>query len=319
MRVKLNFIKLTILLVFLNSISTTLYAYTKLAAEPFLNKDTGPVQVFGNIIEQKLPEIVAYKANTVGMTLARDISLTQGVRAGLGLSGAVTDIKTTDTLKATTDAQHLQGRVYGRYDEDLFFLEGLLSLANNRYRYIVNLPNTRLSGTNFGFQYNAKLQTGWAIPFHLIDFIPLLSVNYTSLNQKAYTMYAQHIDGTQTTVPIAAHSEASMKGGLGASIAYYGFTRADDMVVNIYFIMLREFKQTNLVMPSQFTDSGAAFWANRDARNTTLLPIKRSSINIGFNCKILLSENTLLSAQYNAELQKSYNSHSLFGKFTWAF
>ncbi len=195
------------------------------------------------------------------------------------------------------------GTLYGSYVWDNLYLNGALVVGLNQYdtRRVLNTGRVldNATGSFDGWQYGAKVEAGYPLPYGSISVVPLAALYYTHLSQDAYT--ESSLRGA--ALSINASDTDSFRTGLGARALFA--IPADNMSSSIEFraLWLHEFGDTAQVTTARFAAGGSTF-------TTTGFQPGRDSASLGLGAwfaspdgrqRVLIGYNLQLSSQYNAQ------------------
>jgi len=269
----------------------------------------GPI-VFGNSTKQSMREgLSGYKAVTAGVGFLGDAPILEDFRVGLGASYANSVVRQSNNTGSHVKIGSTQGMAYGSATYGRVFLDAVLSAGINNYhgkRNVTFMGPTATSRYN-GFQYGAKVKTGFAIPCYRIDISPIAAVQYMYLHVGQYTEQGA---GTTLNQHLNAMQTSTVRVNLGGRIAEN--SQEGTFFPEFHAFYITDVKNPQVIITSQFVEGGGSF------NSTSVVPPKHG-VNLGASVTALLSDNFTLSGGYDLEKKKSFESHSASLKFKFLF
>jgi len=265
--------------------------------------------IFGNSTKQSMREgLSGYNAATAGFGFLGDAPIAEHFRAGVGASYANSVVKQSNNTGSHITIGSTQGMAYGSATYGRLFLDAVLSAGINNYhgkRSVSFMGPTATSRYN-GFQYGAKVKTGFAIPCYCVEVSPMAAVQYMHLNVGQYTEQGagtlnQHLSSMQAS---------TVRVNLGGRIA----ERSQEGILfpEIHAFYITDVKNPQVIITSQFVEGGGSF------DSTSVVPPKHG-VNLGASITALISDDFALSGGYDLEAKKSFKSHSASLKFKFLF
>ncbi len=268
----------------------------------------GPI-VFGNSTKQESRNgLPGYNAVTAGFGFLGDIPILQYFRVGLGLSYANSAVKQANNTGSNTTIGSTQGLAYGSATYGPLFLDSVLSVGLNNYHGKRNMPLFNVTATSAytGFQYGAKVKTGFTIPCGQAEISPTAGVQYMHLNVGQYTEKGAGILNQQ----VSSTQISTVRTMLGARLA--DRSQEEDFFPEIHAFYLVDLKNPDVLITSRFVAGGGSFVSK------SALPPK-AGINVGASLTALVTDDFVISGAYDLEAKKSFRSHSASLKFKFLF
>lgn len=268
----------------------------------------GPI-VFGNSTKQESRNgLPGYNAVTAGFGFLGDIPILQYFRVGLGLSYANSAVKQANNTGSNTTIGSTQGLAYGSATYGPLFLDSVLSVGLNNYHGKRNMPLFNVTATSAytGFQYGAKVKTGFTIPCGQAEISPTAGVQYMHLNVGQYTEKSAGILNQQ----VSSTQISTVRTMLGARLA--DRSQEEDFFPEIHAFYLIDLKNPDVLITSRFVAGGGSFVSK------SALPPK-AGINVGASLTALVTDDFVISGAYDLEAKKSFRSHSASLKFKFLF
>lgn len=269
----------------------------------------GPM-IFGNSTKQSsVLGLSGYKATTAGFGFLGDAPVAEHFRVGLGVSYGNSVVRQANGTGSYTKIGSTQGMLYGSAHYGIAFLDAVLSAGMNNYHGKRNVVFMGPSATSryTGFQYGAKVKTGFAIPCYQAEISPMVGLQYMHLNTGKYTEKgADALLNQQTN----AMRTSTVRASLGGRVMIKN--QANTLFPEIHAFYLRDLKNPAVIITSRFVEGGGSF------QSTTIIPPK-NGMNVGTSMTALLSDCFALSGGYDLEAKKSFKSHSVSLKFKFLF
>lgn len=272
----------------------------------------GPM-IFGNNITLKSQNgVPGFNALTFGAGLLGDIPVFRYAKIGAAASFASTTVKDTGTSSPSkTTIASAQGSLYASADYCLFFADGMLGFASNRYKTdrTITLIGSTATSKYSGTQINGRADVGLSLPMGRAELAPLTTFRYSSVRQGAHTETGA-TGATGATLNIASRTVTSVRTGIGLRFA--DVSQIEDFLPEAHVIFFYEAKSPNLAVTSSFTDGGPSFVTNVPSP-------PKNSVNIGLSAAGIISPGVIVRLGYDLELKRNYTSHSASAKLLWMF
>lgn len=266
--------------------------------------------IFGNSTKQSsIQGLSGYDATTAGFGFLGDAPILEHFRVGLGVSYANSVVRQFNNTGSHTTIGSTQGMAYGSTTYGRLFLDAVLSAGINNYkgkRNVTFIGPTATSRYN-GFQYGAKVKTGFAIPCDRINISPIAAAQYMHLNVGQYTEQGA---GTLLNQHISSMQANTVRVSLGGRIAES--SQEGTFFPEFHAFYINDVKNPQMIITSQFVEGGASF----DSKS--VVP-PREGINAGASITAMVSDDFTLSGGYDLEAKRSFKSHSASLKFKFLF
>lgn len=255
---------------------------------------------FGNYLHQDRIGIVdGYNAITGGLGVLYDYPVNScGSKLGASLSYAQSGVRSLNTGNQNF-IYNVTGSLYGVFEYNWLYIDGLVSVGLNNYRTKRNIPFlTEQATAKFnGIQKNAMLKAGLNIPIGpRVQITPLARYQYTWLNIDQYTE-----TGIAPTLTVVGQQIQTANAAYGFKLMDIG--DPDAFLPEIHVMFINYTKNPNLVVTSEFTGGGPAFVAIGPQ------PAKTGT-NVGGGITARLRRNFLITGRYDYEYRKNLQSHS---------
>ncbi|GAB3109022.1 autotransporter domain-containing protein [Aestuariicella hydrocarbonica] len=232
--------------------------------------------------------IDGYAVDTAGLALGFDLPLSDKLTAGLAFTYGQTDVESDD--KNTIDIDSYQLSAYGSYNASGYFVDTMLSYAQNTYDSRRTLFNGLVArGDHDGQQYDLRTRLGYPLAINeALHITPQLSAQYTYLDEDRYSEKGAGNAGL-TIAP--DDNEAFI---LGASMeAAYRFTSAGQnlwvpsLTLGVYEDLIgdaAEFNSSFVGLPgSGFTTRGADVETTSYVAGLGLRVYGQGNLDVSFN------------------------------------
>lgn len=255
--------------------------------------------------QQKRQGVDGYRANTWGIATGADKQFFgDRLIVGLAYSYAGSDINSTgDRDGSGTDVKSHQGTLYGSYDSDLWYVEGMANGAFNQYdsarAVSVGTINRTATGDYDGWQAGLKVAGGYKVSTGNILFTPILSLQYSHLALDGYT----ETGANSLNLTVDDQNFDLLRSGLGAKVAYSIRTGVGTVIPELRAAWLYDIVTDNQEVTSTYSGGGGSF-------TTDGADPARHGASIGASISLQSSSNITLSADYDAEIKDRYVSHN---------
>lgn len=245
-----------------------------------------------------------YKVDTWGTTLAYEMPLFCGFRAGLGAGYAFTDLDER-AFGNHTDIHNYQGTVYFSYDNNCWFADGGFSFGWNRYDGIRHINFAQIDRTARakynGHEYTGFLVTGYQYLCNCFEITPFASLIYSHLHLAAYTEKG----ADSLNLHINKQNYNYLESGLGVKLAYLFQTNCGLFIPELHTVWLHDFHNDGLNVNSSFTGIGAAAGSFNNKGPKT----DRNTWNIGGSITCMANDNFSILLVYDYERSSHYFDH----------
>jgi autotransporter-associated beta strand protein len=265
--------------------------------------------IFGNSTKQVMSAgLSGYNALTGGFGFLGDTPILEYFRVGLGATYGNTVVKQSNSTGSNITIGSTEGLAYGSATYGAVFLDAVLSAGINNYHGKRNITFVGPTATSAyrGFQYGAKVKTGFAIPCYQVEISPMAAVQYMHLNVGQYTekgagILNQHLNAMQTN---------TVRLSLGGRIA--NKFQEGKFFPEFHAFYLADVKNPQVIITSRFVDGGGSF-------NSQSVALPKRGVNVGASITAVVSDNFRLSGGYDLEAKKSFCSHSASLRFKFLF
>jgi len=243
-----------------------------------------------------------YSANIWGGSLGFDRLVFKHFMFGVSGGYARNFIRTNDA-NTRTDADSYQGSLYGSLAKDVYYIDGVLSYAYNRYdasRHIVFGTTDRVAKSNYGGeQYSAYLEGGYTAKKRGLNITPLVSLQYMRLHLNDYS----ESGAGSLNLTVDAQDYNMFQSGLGIKLAYPILCKDSQIIPEVHAKWLYDFIGDQQQATSTFTGSGASF-------STKGFDPPKSSYNTGAKLTLMTKYDVTLSLNYDFEMKENFHSHT---------
>lgn len=280
---------------------------------------------FGNGIRQETaPDgFAGFDSTSTGLGWVGDktFSLSCGGTGRMGAGVAASYLITTPRgiftgLDNSIKAWSIQPLLYGSFEYDRTFVDGILGVGYNRYTSIRNLPSFGAAATGKfnGYQIAGKARVGYVMPLVVlhrmpiatIDLTPLAALQYVRLTQQQYQETGAGLANLQVIGQHSTNYQFSFGGKLAAVNEPRGF------YTEIHAMMLVDYKRSPLNVTAQFVSFGPAF-------NVPGITTSRTGVNVGASSTLSFAGGFLFTAGLDYEGRKHFNAYTGWARVRWLF
>lgn len=245
-----------------------------------------------------------YSAKLSGLAVGADKQVSSDLVLGLALGLTRADVDQEDFRSGdTTRINNTQLMGYGTYDiTPALYVEGALSYARNTYANKRAAAVGRTATADFnGTQLGARIGLGYGIDLgNKTKITPMASVDFTHLNQDAYT----ETGAGAINLNVASQSANNTRFGLGARL-----TRDYDAGTTTYRpeVSLNWYQDSNAAnndVVSSFVGGGSSFVTPGASSSN------RSSVNVGLALTVVSNKTTSIQVRYDLDKSSGYTAQT---------
>lgn len=256
-------------------------------------------QAFGSAMNQNdIGDIGGYQANLAGFILGADTAVNDKGLVGVSFAYGDTNAKATDSK---VNIASYQTSLYGSYDLDKVYYEGIATFAYNNYNTSRTLFDSSIANAKFsGQQYSSKFTAGYKIYTPgALKLTPFISAQYIFTKLDPYSER-----GSSADLTVKTDSSSVFKTGIGAKLAYEiisdGFTYTPKLSATWFY----DFLEQQSSAASNFTAVPSETFISRGAS------VPRNEYRLGAGLDIISQDDTTVSLDYSWTTRKHYNSHT---------
>ncbi|MCX5796703.1 MAG: autotransporter domain-containing protein [Elusimicrobia bacterium] len=247
-----------------------------------------------------------YAASIYGWSGGYDTEVRPGLILGVGAGYAHDLVRSADS-GGRSDVDSYQGSGYGGLTGDTGYVNGLLSIAHNRYdssRQITfgGLARTALSSYN-GRQYTGYAEGGFFRERYGLKLTPLASLQYTHLRTDAYS----ETGAGAADLSVDAQDYDLLESGLGFKLAYPVRARLGELSPDFHARWLYDLVAQSQQATATFAGGGPSF-------TTGGFTPARSSFDLGAKLALTLKQTPrralTVALNYDLQLKTDFYSHS---------
>lgn len=266
---------------------------------------------YGSLADQdRRGGISGYEADTAGLALGFDVPLSANFNAGLAFIYGNTEV--TSDNKNTVDIDSYQLSAYGSYNASEYFVDGMVSYAQNTYDSRRTLFNGLVAkGDHDGQQYDLRVRAGYPLAIsEALRITPQLTAQYTYLDEDSYSEKGAGNAGLTISPD---DNEAFI---LGASVEMaYSLT---DSAQNTWVPSLNLGVFEDLIGDeAEFNSSFVGVPAS--AFSTRGIDVETTSYVVGVGLRVFGQGNLDVSVNYDYVTRSGYESQNLQATVRWAF
>jgi outer membrane autotransporter protein len=261
-------------------------------------------QGFGSFADQDdKGGVTGYDASTWGVAGGWDWRMDERSRLGVSFAYANSNVDTNDSLQ-TTEVDTYQGSVYGTYEADAWYLDGMFAFGWNAYdsdRTIQFASINRVANQDYdGQQYSTQWTFGY--PLALADnwsLVPMVSLLYSHLALDGFT----EAGADSLNLTVEDQSYDFLQQGLGAKIVTeWTDASKQKWMPSFHALWLYDYIGDQASSTATFAAGGSSFTTNG-------LEPEQSSLNAGAGLTVWPTESLSLGVNYEFEYRSDYTSH----------
>ena len=238
--------------------------------------------------QSKVEDYDGYDSSTYGFVMGMDKTFRNDVIIGLSAAYSTTQINQTDFREDdTSDVKSNQVTTYIAKEIEDTYVNGLLSYATHSTDSIRTANSGKLSASVDADQLTAKIEAGHNINFGKDSTLtPFVSVEYGTLNQKAYTEKGTKYQNDALKVDAIKLNKGNV--AVGAKVSTQ-LNLADALIIPEGKIAVyNSIGDKDIDIKSQYTGGGNKFV-------TPTQELSGSGYNVGLSVRTPLSESTSLT------------------------
>ncbi|HEY9704714.1 MAG TPA: autotransporter domain-containing protein [Allocoleopsis sp.] len=248
---------------------------------------------------------------TAGVTVGTDYRFTKNLALGLAISYAGTDNNFQNNLgKVSADSYGLS--VYSSYNQNKFYMDGLISYGWNNYDITRNtgfFDRQAISKTD-GDQLGLRINTGYNLGEEEVEFTPNLGIRYHHVNINKYT---ENGAGT-LNMNVGDQNADSLIGNLGVQMAYN--MRGEFATFSPYFGINYEHEFANNIrnITTELVNQPGFNW------QTKTNEVDRDYLRFNVGLRTQFVNNLSLSLGYETLIGKqNVSDNYINGQIRWQF
>lgn len=269
----------------------------------------GPLIFANNITQKAVNGVPGFNAITWGGGLQGDIPVFRYAKLGIAGTVSSTTVKDTSTSSPVkTTISSAQASIYGSIDYCLFFADGLIGYAWNRYKTdrTIALINGTTMAKYSGTQIAGRLDAGLSLPMGRAELAPITTLRFNEVMLGGFT----ETGAPAVALTVAPRTVESIRTGIGLRFA--DVSQIEDFLPELHALFLYETKSPQLAVTSTFTAGGPSFVTNVPSPS-------RNSVNLGISAAGIIYRNMIVRLSYDLELKRNYTSHTASAKLLWMF
>ena len=258
--------------------------------------------------QQSRQQISGYRGNSAGVAFGAELVLDD---SHLGLAVDVSELRlTADGASAITHIDHAALDLYGRYQKNKVFVDGIVAGGHNHYDTTRNITYGTVSlsphAQYHGWQADVLARLGIEYNLQKTRLTPYLLAQYDYLRQSAYT---ETNAGTANQMVAESDFDQFLAGG-GIKLAQTWNREKVKFCPTLYANILYALKNTTMQTSSQFASSGPSFVTRgaTPARTQYLVGMDMTIASLGQWDAIL---------GYNANIQEDFLAQTGFLRFRY--
>jgi outer membrane autotransporter protein len=250
--------------------------------------------------------VAGYQATTGGVAIGADTRVGSDANTLVGAAFSYAQSTVDDDAPNagnSSDINSYLGTLYGSYVWDNAYLNGALVFGLNQYdtRRVLNTGGVadNVSGSFDGWQYGAKVEAGYPLPYASVTLVPIAALYYTHLSQDGYT----ESSARGAALAINSSNTDSFRTGLGARALYALPTEQMSSSLEFRAVWLHEFGDTAQVTTARFAAGSSTFTTNgpQPGRDTASLSLGAWFASLDGRQRLLIAYNLELASQYTGQ------------------
>jgi outer membrane autotransporter protein len=266
-------------------------------------------QAFGaGLSQNQIANVDGYNANLYGALIGMDNWVNPALRVGFAGGWGHTGINGTgDTTRNETDIHSYMGFAYGAVKGYGWYMSGRAGFAWHNYdaSRVLNAGglNQVANGSHDGRQYIGALELGTPFGYGMTTITPVVSVNYTHLNQDGYKE-----QGGGMALTSADQETDSLQSGLGLKAVA---KVASSTLIEGRALWFHEFDDAEQQVTAAFAGTPSF---------TTAGPgVGRDTADLGVGILAYTSTGTSFQINYDALLRQDFTGHTGTAKLKFDF
>ncbi len=261
------------------------------------------IKTFGSTINQRnIGDDEGYHSIATGFALGVDKEISDEGKLGVFLSNTSSDNKSNLGTKSLR-VRSYRGNIYGGYNFEKFFIDGLVGFSWNQYNSLRSVPSAAVTAkADFdGQTYSAKIRGGKRISLQKnLTLTPTLALTF--LNNRI-AQYEEH-DANSLNLRVKNNAFNFFEGRAGLRLQYDERVNSDTIISpSIRVSYGHDFIGDRQSSVNNFTGYNQSF-TDRSAKPYT------NSLVVGSGLNIYNSNSISAEINYNHEHRKKYSAHS---------
>ncbi|MGI2025911.1 autotransporter domain-containing protein [Endozoicomonas acroporae] len=267
---------------------------------------------YNNAKQDEKDGVSGYKDKTNGFTLGADWELDPMFDAGVAYTYAKSDISGEGVGSGSTmDSKNHIFTLYGSYDQDDMFMDGMISYASGDNKGHRNVSGHRVQASYDSKSLGIGLSGGMTLPANEEwSWQPLVAFNYYRITTDDYRESAplSHLAFDQ----VKNDNYTIME--LGAGVRLMGDIQMDDLAFRPAFklMVLHDFKDDPVTMTAHYAAGGESFVVHGAKRDTTRYQFA-ASVDMD------LHDNMTLSFNYSHDWMDNFKSDGFIARLRYDF
>ncbi len=258
---------------------------------------------YGSIGERRGDEIsTKYDYRGGGLIVGFDRKLSERLLLGAAAGYSYTKVN-MNSLNDDGRVASYQGSLYGAYNIDPWYVNGLIAYGYNRYdttRNIVFGGIARVAHANYGgHSLSGYAETGYRIKTNAVDIIPMASIQAGSLWRNAFT----ESDAEALDLNADSDRTSSFIGSLGVKLRKEYKTKIGSLTPEVRVRWLHEFVNSDYALNASFAYTPASTFSVRGDS------ARRDSASVGAGLNWEIDRNFGLALTYDATLSGDRTEH----------
>jgi outer membrane autotransporter protein len=255
--------------------------------------------------QSKVKDYDGYDSKSTGFVAGYDRTLKDGTTVGVALAHSNTQIDQADFRKGdTSETKSTQLTIYAEQEFGDAYIDGLLSYAKHSTDATRTANSGQLSSSVDADQLSAKIELGYRVYFEdIATLTPFASVEYGTLNQKAYTEKGTKYQNDALKVDSVKMNKGTV--GVGAKLTT-NVNLGDALIIpELRLAVYNSIGDTNADIKAQYVGGGNQFVTPTEDLNKTIY-----NAGAGLNTTLSDSSSLIFGVDYDRSKDGKFVGYS---------
>ncbi len=255
--------------------------------------------------QSKVKDYDGYDSKSSGFVAGYDRTLKDGTTLGVAVAHSNTKVDQSDFRKGdTSETKSTQLTIYAEKEFGDAYVDGLLSYAKHSTDAIRTANSGQLSSTVSADQLSAKIELGYRVYFEdIATLTPFASVEYGTLNQKAYTEKGTTYQNDALKVDSVKMNKGTV--GVGAKLTT-NVNLGDALIIpELRLAVYNSIGDTNADIKAQYVGGGNQFITPTEDLNKTIY-----NAGAGLNTTLSDSSSLIFGVDYDRSKDGKFVGYS---------
>ncbi|RWS50424.1 hypothetical protein CKA56_02525 [Arcobacter venerupis] len=255
--------------------------------------------------QSKVKDYDGYDSKSTGFVAGYDRTLKDGTTVGVALAHSNTQIDQADFRKGdTSETKSTQLTIYTEQEFGDAYIDGLLSYAKHSTDATRTANSGQLSSSVDAEQLSAKIELGYRVYFEdIATLTPFTSIEYGTLNQKAYTEKGTKYQNDALKVDSVKMNKGTV--GVGAKLTT-NLNLGDALIIpELRLAVYNSIGDTNADIKAQYVGGGNQFVTPTEDLNKTIY-----NAGAGLNTTLSDSSSLIFGVDYDRSKDGKFVGYS---------